>query len=234
MSQEQIDRTLRDLIESVVNGEAAVEVHTQLEQQLLASEAARDFYLEYVNLHSALRRRFLAAADDALDLPAELADFRAAVAADSFPLRRSRRRNWMALAITAAVLLVAATLWQQSRAHVSQEIATIQSVEGNATLLSAEATHVVKVGDALRSGDTLRVGDEAARVMMEYPDGTQIRLHSGAVVQSPVNRDVRTAIARWLDGSRRCQATCVSSLGLCYRTFAVRGVRNTLQVVSRA
>jgi ferric-dicitrate binding protein FerR (iron transport regulator) len=205
MSVEGIDRSLRDLVESAVNGEASAELLAQLEQRLLVSEVARDFYLEYVNLHSALRRRFLAAADGALGSPAELADFRFAVAGESFPVRRRRWLHWVSLALTAAVVLVAALVWrQQVSANMSREIATIQAVEGEATLLVAEVSRVVKVGDALRGGGTLRVGDEAARVTMEYPDGTQVRLHSGAVVQSPVDRgDVRL---RLLAGSMEVDA----------------------------
>ena len=51
--QEWIDKSL--------NGVVGEEESRTLEQQLLRSQRARDHYLNCVNLHSALRRRFLAA-----------------------------------------------------------------------------------------------------------------------------------------------------------------------------
>ncbi len=91
MSQASDDRALRDLIECVVNGEASLEQHAQLESQLLASEAARDRYLDYVNLHAALRQRCLAPEESG---ELDIADFHLALARESFPnLRRHHRER---------------------------------------------------------------------------------------------------------------------------------------------
>ncbi len=90
MSQASDDRALRDLIECVVNGKASAEQHAELESQLRASEAARDIYLDYVNLHAALRQRFLAPEESG---EIDIADFHLALARESFPNPRRHHRG---------------------------------------------------------------------------------------------------------------------------------------------
>lgn len=57
---EKRGESLRLLIEAVVNGEASLEQQNELEQRLLDNEQARDAWLNYVNLHAALNRWYLA------------------------------------------------------------------------------------------------------------------------------------------------------------------------------
>ncbi len=193
MSQSGGDRDLRELVECVVNGAASVEQSARLERLLLESESARDQYLDYVNLHSALRQRFLASAekDEGGEIAAELADLRRALAVESFPARRPwRKSTWVTITAVLAMATASFAIYQFGVGG-SGDVATIRVIEGEATLNSAAESQDAKVGDAMRSGDTLRVGSDAARVMLEYPDGTQVCVHSESVVQAPADRDVR-------------------------------------------
>lgn len=188
MSQASDDRALRDLIECVVNGEASAEQHAHLESQLLASEAARDMYLDYVNLHAALRQRFLAPEESG---ETDIADFHLAMAKESFPNpRRHHRGIYHAVAASLLVLLaVVATMryWMGD----TQPVATLRAIEGEATINSAAGSHAAEVGDLLRTGETLRLASETARAALEYPDGTQVRMHSGTVVRAPARGTIR-------------------------------------------
>jgi ferric-dicitrate binding protein FerR (iron transport regulator) len=184
---------LRELIASVLNGDATPEQTAQLEAQLLESEAARDFYIDYVNLHAELRRHFLASQDQALQLSVEeLAEFRQAVAVECYPQPRRAWLRSMLLAVAAiAAALLLAVVWRPWSQPFADAVATIRSLDGEATLVSARQSRLAAVGDALRPGETLRVSSEIARAVIEYPDGTRVQLHSGAAVQSPADQKVR-------------------------------------------
>lgn len=198
------DRSLRELMAAVVNGEATDAERAQLEQRLLASEAARDEYLDYLNLHSELRRRFFTAMDEGV-VPLsseELAEFRRAMAVELYPRVRRAWANTLLWAVsTLAVALLVAVLWQPW--VDARVIATIRTLEGEATLVTAQGLRTVAVGDILRRGETLRVADEYSRVIMQYPDGTTVHLHSGAVVSSPANQSSRLEL---LNGSMEVAA----------------------------
>jgi WD40 repeat protein len=180
------DRALRELIEGVVNGEATAAQHAQLEAQLLASEAARDLYLDYVNLHAALRQRFLAPQDS------ELVDLHLEMARESFPYPPQRRwRMYVAIAATLLIMVAAAGILPWAKPGNAQPVATLRALEGDATLNSGAGSRPAEVGDLLRAGETLRLTGETARASLEYPDGTQVRMHSGSVVRAPASGTVR-------------------------------------------
>jgi ferric-dicitrate binding protein FerR (iron transport regulator) len=194
---------LRELIANVVNGDATPEQAARLESQLLESEAARDFYIDYVNLHATLRRHFFAAQNEVLSSE-ELAQFRQAVAAECYPQPRRiwRRPLQLTIAAIAAALLIA-VVWRAWNPPFANAVATVRSLDGEATLISARQSRLAAVGDALRPGDSLRVSNEAAQAVIEYPDGTQVQLHSGAAVQSPADQKVRLEL---LSGSMEVDA----------------------------
>lgn len=194
-------RALQILIEAVVNGEATDEQHSQLEAQLLSDELAQDIYLDYVNLHAALRQRLLTAdASSSFDL----VDLHVEIASESF--RYPQRRRWPAyLAVVASLLLFVATgaLMQSWRGWGSQPLATLRSIEGEMTIVSSTGSRVGAVGDLLRAGETARLVGEASRASFDYPDGTQIRLHSESVMRIPATGNVRLEL---LDGSLEVDA----------------------------
>lgn len=190
MSQASRDRALQDLIECVVNGAASAEQHAQLEAQLLASESARDLYLDYVNLHAALRQRFLTPEDSG---EADIVDFHLSLARESFPYPRRRGGRTFAIAVSLLVLLAAVAFtrpWERWTGDV-QPIATLRAIEGEAAINSGEGSRAAAVGDLLRVGETLRLTGETARASLEYPDGTLVRMHSGSVVHAPASGQVR-------------------------------------------
>ncbi len=190
----RISSDLRELIASVVNGQATDDQVAQLEAYLGNSAAARDFYIEYVNLHCELRRQFLASQEESLNIGTseQLAAFRQAVASEFFPRPRRTWLRQIALATTVlATVVVIAVLWRPEGESFANTVATIRSLDGEATLVNPHSTRIAAVGDALRPGDSLRIGSEAARAVIAYPDGTQIHWHSGAAVQSPADQEVR-------------------------------------------
>ena len=58
-----MDKELRDWIDKSLNETATEEESWVLEERLLRDESARDQYLNAVNVHASLRRRFSAAAE---------------------------------------------------------------------------------------------------------------------------------------------------------------------------
>jgi WD40 repeat protein len=185
----RIDLAVRELVEAFVNGEATAEQCADLETRLAASESARDYYLSYLNLHSALRRRFLLPEDPASsgEATAEVVESPAASTTD---------RSWAGagLAVLVGGTLLAGWLalvyWPGSPAGDDRS-ATVRVVEGEVVRFSSSGQAAAKTGDLLRPGETLRVEGEDARAAIEYADGTLIRIQSGSVVRSPVEREVR-------------------------------------------
>jgi WD40 repeat protein len=181
----QVDSTLRELVEAFVNGETTAEQGAELESRLTASPEARDYYLDYMNLHSALRRRFLLPQEPERPIetqPASEAEM--------------PRRGWtgIGLAILASGVVLAGLIlavWPHLSGDGEDRLATVRSVEGEVVRLSSTGQTPAKAGDLLRPGDTLRVEGEDGSAAIEYADGTVIRLQSGSVVRSPVDRAVR-------------------------------------------
>lgn len=189
---------IRELVAAAVNGEATPDQLAELEAELLASESARDLYLDYVNLHGELRRRFLVAADLATEEESPSAtDLGLARKGSAAP------RWWSYGAAALALLLMAVHIWQSWLGTAAGPLATIQSLEGEVTLVSAKNSHRAAVGDVLRTGDSLRVDADTAHAVMQYADGTTVHLHNGAVVKSPGEPRVRLQL---LSGSMEVDA----------------------------
>ena len=187
MSEPLARRPLQELIEAVLNVDASDEQYAQLEAQLLASVEARDAYLDYVNLHAALRQRLLTPEPMNAN---DFVDFHAEVARDSFPYpRRPRWRVWLTLAAS-LLLLLTAVAYMQPWALQLRPVATLEVIEGELTIASATGSRVAQVGDMLAAGQTLRLEGEFSRARMAYPDGTQVAMHSGSVVRAPASGHV--------------------------------------------
>jgi ferric-dicitrate binding protein FerR (iron transport regulator) len=179
------DRRLKELIELHLNGCASAEDSSELEQRLRGDAAARSYYLYYMNLHSALRRRFLANEE------ATLADFRCEISADRLSQIRPKRRWLVAVSLIAAVFVICAIAWNRWTSDPWRVAAVVENVSGDAQRVAASSSTAVRVGDSFSPGTTLRLGEEDCRVTLFYPDGTRIFLHNGCVVQSPTTGDVR-------------------------------------------
>jgi len=195
-------RSLLELVESILNGSALPEECAELERRLMASEADQDFYLNYVNLHSALRRRYLAAADvEAID---DVSEFRRQAAAELLPRKRPAYSARVMLILASLALVVFGfTFWHRFTARWQDEIASILAVEGEVRLITGTGSQPAQPGDAFRPGDKLQVGDSGARAVIDYPDGTQVRVHTQSAVQSPARQEVRL---RLLAGSMEVDA----------------------------
>jgi ferric-dicitrate binding protein FerR (iron transport regulator) len=118
--------TLIDLIELVLHGTASAEQLRELEARLLANAEDRRAYLHYVNLHSALKRRFAFAGEE--QIPTEIGDEQASKIA----LRgtKSRLVVWSLASVAAAAVVLAAAFYFQSP-DAEQPIAKITGLSGS-------------------------------------------------------------------------------------------------------
>lgn len=181
-------RALQELIEAVLNGDASEEQHALLEAKLRASQEARDAYLDYVNLHAALRQRLLT---PELTTSIDITDFHAEVARESFRYpNRGHGRVWLTLA-TSLLLVLTTLAYVRPWAPSSQAVATLDMIEGELTITSAAGGRLAHVGDLLAASETLRLDGDFARASFAYPDGTRVRMHSGSVVRAPASGHVR-------------------------------------------
>ena len=129
-------------------------------------------------------------------------------AAETYRARRAQPLRTTAIVAVTALAIVAMSAWfsgilPNASAENDEVIATLRTVAGDATIVSAAGSRTAIVGDALRPGETLRVGRDASHVIMAYPDGTVIRVHDSSTVQSPSQRQIRL---RLLAGSMEVDA----------------------------
>ena len=98
-------QSLRSLIEKVVNDIATEVEHKELEKRLLDDNKAREFYLNYINIHSALSNQYLAG-DDIISLEEEsdLVFEQAQNAAKKF---EKQKPTFMVIVAVAAAILFA-------------------------------------------------------------------------------------------------------------------------------
>lgn len=205
MSSEKITPEFRRLVEQAMDGVATAEEWSELQCHLLASQDARDFYLNYVNLHSALQRRFLSDEDSIEEPEPSRADL--AQAADA-SRSTSAVPVWLASVIALAIVLIVA--WRSPSLWPDRAMPTIRFVEGEVAVVSEKETRAAQVGDLLRQGESLRVEGESARAELQYADGTQVQVHSESVVQAPTGQDVSLEL---LAGSMEVDAPKQSSSG---------------------
>lgn len=157
-SIEAIEKRTLPLIEAVVNGTATEAQTEDLEALVSQHPEALSFYAEYLNIHSALRRRYLAGdlpkVDDALLTTAEVT-----LASELAGMRRrsvgGSRMAWAWVAAALAASVVGVGLFVANRGSVdgtssdqvaSQETPSITSSE------SSEGTPAERAAQASRNG----------------------------------------------------------------------------------
>lgn len=193
-SSKQHDKTLRSLFESVVNGEATLEEHRQLEERLLEDEQARGAWLNYVNLHAALRRRFLAydsaepdevSSDDISSMKSH-GDQRGAAAFWS-------RAVWITLAAVLCVFVLAGVfhlIWSLPTEEGFADAPTIKQWTGDVEIVSAAGDSVsASENHTLLPGETVVSRGAEDRVEIRYMDGTKVIMLGASkltVLHSPV------------------------------------------------
>jgi ferric-dicitrate binding protein FerR (iron transport regulator) len=139
---------LVELVDQVLQKTASDAEKRELHARLLASVEDRKVYLHYLNLHSALRRRFAFDADEGTPVQLDLAS--GGQEAENAPRRPTpRRARWAWAAVAAAVVVLIATLYFQ-RPSAERPIAKITGLSG----------FLQWTGDGGRVFDNLRVGTE--------------------------------------------------------------------------
>ncbi len=194
-----IDEALQDWIEKSLN-ETATEVESRaLEERLLEDEQARDYYLNAVNLHASLRRRFAAEAESPTVV--------------SFSAETETRRKHVpgiGLAVTACMALIVGVFALLMSS--SQPIAEITQVVGAYRDSGAaySAGELVKRGPLKISRGLVRLDFlNGARVTIEGPaeievvNEMHVVLHRGVVTatipESAVGFVVDTSAAHVVD-----------------------------------
>ncbi len=174
------DVPLRTLIEQVLNGQATAEQVATLEQRLLADEQAREAYLRYVNLHAALRRRFMAEADAAQIEVAPQSPF---TQESSRKARRWSVAMMVSAALVAASLLIAFGKWDQAPPSPT-DVPQIARIAGGVRIVLPDGTSQTAVaGQVLQLGETLQLTGEDDDIVLRYADGTEVRLWGIARLQ---------------------------------------------------
>ena len=191
------DENLQDWIDKSLNETATDEESRALEERLLKDEKAREQYLNAVNLHASLRRRFSSVVE-----PEEPA------AVESFPTP-GRRKFLIALALAAALALIAGIA---SFLMPSKPVAIVAQVVG----AYGGDGKVLSAGEPVESGrmdvsrGLVRLDfSNGARVTIEGPaqaevvDGMRMVLHRGVVTatipESAIGFVVDTAAAQVVD-----------------------------------
>lgn len=190
-----IDDELRDLIDKSLNDTATDAELQALEERLLSDDQARDHYLNAVNVHAALKRRFAVAEEPASTIP--------------FP-HAARRTFGVGLAIAAslAVIIGLGSLLLKS----SPPMAVIAHVVGayREAEIAYEVGETVKPGAVVVSRGLLRLDfSNGARVTVEGPAQLEVKnemrvvLHRGVVTatipESAIGFVVDTAAAHVVD-----------------------------------
>ncbi len=190
-----IDVELHDWIEKSLNESATEEESLALEERLLGDAKARDHYLNAVNLHASLRRRFSAEAEMAFVTP--------------FPTL-ARRKLGIGLAIAASLALLVGV--SSILLKPSSPTAVITHVVGayGDTGLAYSAGELVEPGHLVVSRGLMRLDfSSGARVTIEGPaqleviNEKRVVLHRGVVTatipESAIGFVVDTADAHVVD-----------------------------------
>ncbi len=169
MSQEQSE-TLQSLIEAVINGDATAQQQQRLEERLVADPAARTAYLQYVNLHAGLHRRFLAG--DAASAPEEK---QAPVVAKQATLAW-KRTLMVALAVLPVLLLAGWWLYTDGQSRDERMKSPVIAQAGPAAFITSAGGEQIAAekGAILRPGESVVTSTEDGRVVLRYEDGAEI------------------------------------------------------------
>ena len=193
-----MNESLQDLIDKSINGIATEAEAQALEERLLADESARDHYLNCVNLHSSMVRRFASA--------------NKVPAVEVIPAVRKRRIR--TLAIAAGVMLMLGLIAILNRPSTQQKvpIAAISQVVGAWN----ESGSAFAIGEPINAGHLKILKglvkldfSNGAQLTLEGPANLEVTnnstvvLHSGVVTasipESAIGFTIDTATAKVVD-----------------------------------
>lgn len=170
--------TLIDLIERVLHGTASEEQQRELEARLLANAEDRRAYLHYLNLHSALKRRF--AFDGEEELLTDLGDEQASRTA----LRGTTSRPvvWSLATVAAAAVVVAAAVYFRPL-NEEQPIAEITGLSGSLewTGDGGRVFGDLSVGTELPGG-TIEGMTPSSWFELEFLDGSSVTISGNSTL----------------------------------------------------
>jgi ferric-dicitrate binding protein FerR (iron transport regulator) len=163
---------LRHLVEVYCNGTATDYEFTELEQCLGHDAAARDLYLRYMMLESAVRDFAVNSASGWDSGAAQISDL-------TRPVRLHRRPVVIAIGLTLIVL--AAWSWLEPRDNGQEPhpriVCVLEKLSGQITVAGSDGeVRTARSGDELSLGDTVRTQESLSTASLVYPDGTQLSL----------------------------------------------------------
>jgi ferric-dicitrate binding protein FerR (iron transport regulator) len=178
---------LERLLPALCDGTLGPDDLRRLGERIAADPAARQQYLEYLDLHAALANR-----GPAMEIPEPAT---VPVPRTTIPIRpRSIRRvRWIA-GLAAAAALVTLTTWavlQIGNGPIGPRDdapgnlgARLVELQGRAEVQArpGEAAEV-KVGDEVRPGQTLRTGADDSYAVLELPDATRLELNADTQIR---------------------------------------------------
>jgi len=185
MRKQKPDPTLSllELVEQLLQGTATEAQLEQLRESLRTSSEARRFYLHYMNLHSALRRRFAFAVED------EAATDDSSREAQSRPkTQRAVRRLWIGAGVVALMILAALVFLLRD----TPNLATIAEVSGAVEWTGAGGQVVTSLtpGTTL-DGGTLELLSADAWVKLVFPDRSTVTVLGRSTLTIAADHGIR-------------------------------------------
>ena len=216
MTSEQ-RQEIETLVSALCDGCIEPQQIEQLEEMLRDSEQCRLIYLQYVDMHARLTvhpnlasgiplETGTQATDD--EVVMELAQKSLGDFLDTAERNRRRRRisivtRWVAVAL---LVLVATIGWRVYDWWLTNsELPVVREVVGEVSIERTGDSSLAEVGYRLRRGEQLRLGDDDARAVLEYADGTQVVVYFNLNRRSSVEcRRCSASVVGGDDGSRCC------------------------------
>jgi len=222
-------RQLESLVAAVCDGTLDTAQKAQLEQMLGDSAECRLVYLQYLDMHARMTvhpnlsqgipldaHPTSPGAEKAPDaIAARTRDdqivierARAALNRSDKPARQPRPRRrlplagGLVLAIVAIIVVIGWGVYEQTREI--RKFPVVRELTGKATLESATGKNSAQIGDRLGPGQRLRIGEDDARAVLEYADGTRIVVCFDSAVEVPA--DPGDAHLRLLSGTLEVDA----------------------------
>ena len=160
------------LVEVYCNGAASDEEFSELERRLHRDTAAREFYLRYMSLESALVDYGDSAAGAWKQGASPLSE----------PLRQARiPRRFLTAALACALAAASLFVWvwrgDRSRERGLPIIGVLEELSGPVALARSNGdVRSARSGDEVSSGDTVRTQESQSATTLVYRDGTRLSL----------------------------------------------------------
>jgi hypothetical protein len=211
-------RRFERLVSALCDGVIDAQQHAELEQRLRDSAECRAIYLQYVDMHARLsahphlstglplapnepdKDAVLAAgtpSDTAIDPDDEIVLELARASLDRLAenargARRQSRVSAVGRWLSLGLVVVIAVLGWQAYEHWRDiaDLPVVAQIDGLVEIVSDNGVSPARVGQQLHRGERLCTGEEDARAVLRYDDGTRIIVGSNSAVEAGRENDV--------------------------------------------